>query len=70
MRLLRYLFVNDILFLHLKNISPGYVSTEMTDAITNLPAEFQGAALEAKDVAQACISALNTPPHVLVSERF
>lgn len=56
------------LFLLLQNLSPGYVNTGMTAAVTALvpKPENNKQALESRDIADACAYVLNTPPNVVV----
>ncbi|XP_065222423.1 farnesol dehydrogenase-like [Planococcus citri] len=66
---LRRELVSEELDIKITNLSPGAVATEML-------AQFQPSALsfppkkilQPKDIADACVSVLNTPPNVLISE--
>ena len=53
--------------MNFQNLSPGFVDTEMTRALIHLPDKIRSVKLQPKDIADACISVLNTPPNVLVS---
>lgn len=50
-----------------QNLSPGLVITEMVDAVAeHFNVNEKNKCLEALDIANACITVLNTPPNVLV----
>ncbi|KAG5670246.1 hypothetical protein PVAND_000523 [Polypedilum vanderplanki] len=67
-------FIKEKLNIKISSLSPGFVKTEIVSANTDLPQEAVEAAvencpgLESKDIADAVIYLLSTPPNVLVTE--